>query len=183
VTVPGVRVTPVRRTVIVAVALVTGQALLCAIIGFVTFGGTDDAAPTAGAAGPRLAGPPIVVSPTGAPSPSRSAASKRRSSTRSTAEIRPTSPAPTSRPARRAPTGPAASPSIVPVVPAPPVPSVSLLPPIDLFPRPSAESSDPTAPAVANARCDDEGATSETAGGEAVRCVRGRTGELRWRLV
>lgn len=177
--------TPVRRTVIVAVALVTGQALLCAIIGFVTFGSPGDAAPSADAAGPRLAGPPIVVSPTGAPSPSRSAASKKRSTSRSTAAIRQRSPAPTAPAARRSPTRPAAPPStgIVPVVPAPPAPSGSLLPPIDLFPRPSAESDDPEAPAVANARCDDEGATSETADGQAVRCVRGRTGDLRWRLV
>jgi hypothetical protein len=68
VTVPGVRVTSVRRTVLIAVALVTGQALLCGLIGFLTFGNDEPRSPTP-AAEPQLAGPPLVVPPAALPPP------------------------------------------------------------------------------------------------------------------
>ena len=183
-TVPGVRVTSVRRTVGVAVALVTGQALLCAVIGIVTFSGKSTSAPGAQAVPPQLAGPPPVVPsastpPAGAPadrpepgtthsgrielptSPPASVA-VRNSATRRISPSRTTSPAPAG------PTAPATSP-----------PDLGLVQPSDAVPEEDA----PIPVVEERERCDDEGAAGRTAEGKAVRCERGRDGDLRWRLV
>jgi hypothetical protein len=57
------RVTSVRRSVTIATALVVSQALLCVIIGWVTFGHHDHSgSSSAEAAGPTL-GPGAVVPP------------------------------------------------------------------------------------------------------------------------
>lgn len=175
----GMRVTPVRRTVAVAVALVTAQALLCGVIGFVTFDDRGDA--TAGA---RAAGPQIFMPPTAAPSvstapPAASALSGRRA-------IRP--PAATSNPASRPPSSAVSGPP-PPAPPAsPPAPSTIAIPPAPppegLAPSsaPPPEDEEIEAPVRLGSRCDKEGAFGRTAEGEIVRCLRGRHGDLRWRL-
>jgi hypothetical protein len=181
---PGVRVTSVRRTVAVAVALVTGQALLCGIIGFVTFdkGGT---APDVRAAEPQLAGPPIVLPPSGAPPPGDRGEPPKAGSTRPARTERPTSP-PTSAAVRNSATraiSPSRTASVRPsATPSKPAPTTtptdrSLLPPV----APPVE--DAPVPVVENERCDEPGATGTTAEGRAVRCERDPDGELRWRLV
>ncbi|MGW4944926.1 hypothetical protein ACWEOZ_25430 [Actinoplanes sp. NPDC004185] len=181
-TMPGVRVTSVRRTVRVAVALVAGQALLCGVIGFVTFGG-DDAKSSGRAAEPQLAGPPIVVPSTNSPPPSDQAGRPVGASTKQTRTERPTSPAPV---AVRRSTTRSISPSRTATAPAAPVPppapttsptNRALLPPS--APAPGDDAPIP----VADEPCDDEGATDRTAEGKAVRCERDRNGDLRWRLV
>lgn len=183
-TVPDVRVTSVRRTVGVAVALVTGQALLCGIIGVVTFGGENTPAPGAPAVEPQLAGPPVVVPPRSTP-PAEPVRHPEPGSTSSGRIERP--PAPPASPAVRS----SATRTIVPsrTVSAPPPaapvtspPGLGLLPPSPV-PSSSAPKENAPPPVVLWERCDDEGATAETVDGQAVRCTRGRDGDLRWRRV
>ena len=176
-TVPDVRVTSVRRTVTVAGALVAGQALLCVVIGFVTFGDPEDEAPSVQAAVPRLVVPPTVP-------PSRPAAGEKF------AAVSSTTPRPTLTKQRSSPAGSTSSPAgrVPPASAAPEAsvtspPNVGLLPPSSSTPEPEPEPDDTPEPAVVHERCDTEGATSRTATGKAVRCERGRDGDLRWRLV
>jgi hypothetical protein len=185
---PGVRVTSVRRTVVVAVGLLTGQALLCGVIGFVTFGDRSGAAPRGRAAEPQLAGPPIVASSPGVqPSsggPVEPAGPRTPRATRTGLPVTPPAPAAVRQRTTR-PAGPTRS-SSAPVLPAPPAPAPSptdraLLPPSP--PASSAPQEDAPLPVVEKERCADEGATGSTAEGKAVRCERARDGELRWRLV
>lgn len=187
-TFPGPRTTPVRRTVIVAVSLVTGQALLGAVIGFVTFD-RDDEAPVAPRAADALAAPPIVVPAPSIPAPSRSsrAPRKRAAAAEVSTSIRRTLPPPagtteaeTERPRTSAtprPTSPApeSAPSSSPPPPEPPTPPPALLPPE--YDAPVDDTP------VIRERCDEEGATGRTEDGRAVRCERDRDGDLRWRPV
>lgn len=173
---PGVRVTSVRRTVLVAVTLVTAQALLGGIIGFVTFGGDRDA-PAPAAAEPQLAGPPVVL-PSSAPTP---AARLSIAASRAVRTERPTSPQP---PPERTPvtrtSSPAPATSKTPT-PLPPMPTISIPDPDLVAPVPPAVE-DPPVPVVGES-CDVPGAEGRTADDKAVRCLRGRDGRLRWRLV
>ena len=181
---PGVRVTSVRRTVRVAVALVTGQALLCGVIGFVTFGGRSAEPPGARESAPQLAGPPIVVPVPSTPPPSERAERPAFSTVPRTRTQRPTTP-PTSVAVRSsAPrsSGPTRTVSVPPAPPAPPKPAPSstdraLLPPS------SPVSGDDEPVPVPDERCDTEDATGRTDRGKAVRCEPDRDGDLRWRLV
>ena len=181
---PGLRTTSVRRTVIVAVSLVTGQALLGAVIGFVTFDRGEEAR-----VAPRptdaLAAPPIVVPapsipvPTGSQRPSR----KRAVAEVSTGVRRTPPPAPvptgtteaTTSPRTTAPPRPTTSaPATAPPSSAPPS-LPSLLPPVYDAP--------PEDIPVIRERCDEEGVTGRTDDGRLVRCERDRDGDLRWRPV
>ena len=181
---PGVRVTSVRRTVRIAVALVTGQALLCGIIGFVTFGGKDETPPRVRAAEPQLAGPPLVVPGTSPPpSPSERPERSRSATTKQTRTERPTSP--TAPASVRSTATRSVSPSRT-VTPPPPVPPpTATTSPTDraLLPPSSPVSGDDPLIPVADEPCDERGATGRTADGKAVRCERDRDGDLRWRLV
>ena len=174
---PGMRVTSVRRTVCVAVALVTGQALLCAIIGFVTFDG-DEPASRPGAAAPQLAGPPIAPPATGVPPPTGPVKRAKPGTARSTRTERPTSP-PTPAGVRTSATR-KVKPSLEIRIPRP-APSTSP-PDRELKPPSPVPVADAPVPVVQEP-CDDEGATGRTAGGQAVTCRRDRRGELRWTLV
>jgi hypothetical protein len=173
VTVPGVRVASVRRTVLVAGALLAGQALLCAVIGVVTFGERGGEPADVRVAGPRFAPPPVAPSAPG-PSPTRSAAAKQRGAVRSSMS-RPVSPpaGPPSRSSSPAPreAGPVASQP--PAVTTPPEV-------IGLPPPPSAGA---PAPPVVNEPCDTEGLIGMTVTGQVVRCAHGLGGMLRWRPV
>ncbi|RSM69881.1 hypothetical protein DMB66_10150 [Actinoplanes sp. ATCC 53533] len=180
-TVPGVRVTSVRRTVGIAVALVTGQALLCGVIGIVTFSDRSTSAPAAQAPEPQLAGPPPVVPSAGTPPVDAPAGRPEPGTTRYGRIELPTSPQ-ASVAVRNSATrtvGPSRTASVSPA----PAPATS---PSDLAlipPSPAAPEDDAPIPAVERERCDDEGALGETAAGKAVRCERDRRGDLRWRVV
>ena len=177
---PGLRATSVRRTVVVAVALVTGQALLCAVIGFVTFGDHGRPAPAGPRAAEPLAGPPVAVPAPVLPEPSAtSRAPRKRGKAHVSSSARPARPATTSPVPRRSSGAPAPEPAVTSpaaTAPAPEPPS-----PISLVPAEPVEESDP--PPVLGEPCDDEGATGRTAEGRAVRCEPGRGGDLRWRAV
>jgi hypothetical protein len=179
VTVPGVRVTSVRRTVGVAVALVTGQALLCGIIGIVTFTDRGTSAPGAQAPAPQLAGPPPVVPSAGPPPADAPVDHPEPGTTRHGRIELPTSPAaPVAvRNSATRTIGPSRTASVSPAPTTSP-PDVALIPP-----SPAAPDGDAPVPAVEGERCDDEGALGETAAGKAVRCERDRRGDLRWRVV
>jgi hypothetical protein len=173
---PGVRVTSVRRTVFVAVALVTAQALLGGVIGFVTFGGDRNSPAPPAAAEPRLAGPPVVP-PASLPTPAERVSI---AASRAVRTERPTSPQPppaTERsPATRTSSpAPAVSKGLPPL---PPMPTISVPDP-DLVAPPQDDAPVP----VAGEFCDEAGAEGRTADDKAVRCLRGRDGRLRWRLV
>jgi len=181
---PGVRATSVRRTVVVAMALVTGQALLGGFIGFVTFGGDGVASPPARAAEPQFAGPPVALPPS---DPTAEPAKRPRTAGPTTRTRGPTSPPAPARSSATRAISPSPTPSAAPAPVPPPVPSPStsptdrsLLPPSP--PQPVADPTVSPVPVV-DERCDDEGATGRTADGQAVRCERGDDGELRWRPV
>jgi len=185
VTVPGVRVTSVRRTVGIAVALVTGQALLCGVLGVLTFSDKGTSTPGAQAVEPQLAGPPPVVPSAGTPPAGRVEAGTARSG-----RIELPTPPPAAVAVRNSATrttSPSRTASVPPApVPAPATssPDSALLPPSPPTPEEDAAPGDDTpTPVVERERCDDEGAFAQTAEGKVVRCVRGRDGDLRWRLV
>ena len=163
--------TSVHRTVRVAVALIAGQALLCGVVGWVTFG----AGPARHSSAPvptvePLAGKPLTI-PTPAPPPPRppkssasSSPSARESSVKAVPATTATRPRPTSKPAARIPLKQVSPPPPVPALPIPasadPVQS-----PVELF--------DVCAPA---------GALGRTADGVSVRCVLGIDGTLHWQI-
>ncbi|UQU66120.1 hypothetical protein COUCH_07445 [Couchioplanes caeruleus] len=184
-TMPGLRATSVRRTVIVAVALVTGQALLGAVIGFMTFDRADEAPAPARAAEPAVA-PPIVVPPASMPAPTEASRPPRKravadasSGTRGPGRASSAS----ARTVTEPPAAPAA-PQLRTTVPTPP-PSSGPPPPAPPAPGlvPSPDVDEPEDPPVVREPCEDEGATGRTDDGKVVRCERGRDGKLRWRPV
>ncbi|GIM91574.1 hypothetical protein [Paractinoplanes toevensis] len=194
----------VRRTVRVAVALVVGQALLCALIGFLTLG-------RSGGSVDRMAEPPLVPPPATAPgSPSPTA------SFSATATTRPAQPArdatstrgkrkPDPTPATGATTA-ASEPPPEPMIdfPAPvttPTPGVSSTatsapsapsaptasPPKELIPPPAPPFGSAAPPVqdsvVAGDPCAPEWAFGRTSHGTLVRCVRTWHHRLRWKIV
>ncbi|MFI5490921.1 hypothetical protein [Actinoplanes sp. NPDC051859] len=184
-TMPAVRGTSVRRTVTVAVGLLTGQALLCAVLGFLTY--EEDAPRTQQRAAGPLVDAPIPAPKVTQPAPGESARSAHgRAGTQLSRNGLPAPPAPStssapSGPVRIVPspkwtalptTTPAADPSTEP--PAPPMP-----PPLPS--RPPEDGRRPT-PRIGQP-CEEEDATGRTRGGRAVRCLRERGGELRWQPI
>lgn len=185
-----------------AVALVVGQAMLCALIGWLTLGRhrTEPARPPGSAVVDQLAIPPVG----GAASPSSQGAIS------ATALSRP-APAVPRRPAPARSTADALPPPVVPatndpqpinappddpqvVPPAPPLPSPSLSSSprtrIPLTPVPSVATPAPsTSPEVVQepVRVGDEcrplGAYGRTAEGDLVRCLRDGRDEPRWKIV
>lgn len=179
---PGLRGTSVRRSVIVAVVLVAGQALLCAVIGFVTFGDHGGAAPPRARAADTIAGPPIVVPAPTVPQPRGSSrAPRRHGKAFVSSSARPARPVPrSSAPPRSRVAG---APETIATLPAKPAtkPSAALPSPISMLPpRPPDETG---AAPVAGEPCDEKGAIGITRGGRAVRCEPDRHGDLRWRPV
>jgi len=185
---PGPRTTSVRRTVLVAVSLVTGQALLGGVIGFVTFDRDDETTVASRAADP-VAAPPAVAPAPSVPAPEGSSRPPRkRPAAAVSTTIRRTPPpagTQTSEPATGRPRTPAPAESSEtsapePVPPAPP-PTSSPAPPA-LMPPEYDLPPDEDVPVVGE-RCEEEGATGRTGDGKAVRCERNRDGDLRWRPV
>jgi hypothetical protein len=162
----------------VAVALVTGQALLCAVIGYVTFGPSDPP-PQAAAPVEPLAGPamptPRMPQPSAAVSAGQPAVpSPRPSRTARTSESPVTliGPAPTTRPPTSA--TPAKT-TDRPMLEAPPAPPLLDVP----TPNPMLTPS-PTAPPVEDDPCETEGAEGQTAAGVNLVCTRLADGSLVW---
>ena len=182
----GARVLSARRTVRIALALVTGQALLCAVIGWVTFGTPDDR--RSGPRGPitTLTDPPFALpqlpaaAPSGSPStarPRRSAGSVDRSPVRSTARATRSARPPASVRARPRPVTPSAA---TPSTARPTKSSLPAAPPAD--PEPSGGGVGFEAPVVVGQRCDRRGELELTEDGVEVRCTRDRAGVLRWQI-
>jgi hypothetical protein len=173
VTEPDPRASPVRRTVLVALALVAGQLALCAVIGWLTFGDRWHPASTTapGVAAPPAGGadePPRVRPGSRTPAPTRPVKA-RRSVDPEPGAVRTAVPPP---PRRSRPTRGAA-----PVSPAPvrtPTPDAALVPP-----EPSPQIQEPVRPDTSCAPVNAEGRTAD---GKPVRCLRARDGVLRWHL-
>lgn len=180
---------PVRRTVRVATALVAGQALLCGVIGWVTFGRSDagpQAAPVAVEPAAPLPAAPSVFVP--APLPPEAPSSP--------------SPPPATRSARaktsvsRSPAAPLRTRTTTPTRPAPPAdeppPTLVIAPPEPTrgTPNPGLIGTVPPAPSdpvqrpvTVGDECAPEGALGVTADDRWVRCVRDDDGDLRWRII
>jgi hypothetical protein len=185
-----------RRTVRVATALVAGQAALCAVIGWITFGATHGPARTASAPVDPLAGAPLVIPPpsvvppvlpkTGPAVTAKATATSidRTTAPRSRRTARHSSPPPPAAPP------PVAPPPVAPL-PAPTAPTTT-----STDPPPSPPASDdsqlivptptPTPqiqqPVVVREPCDPENALGKTAAGVALVCVHAADGTLRWQI-
>lgn len=173
----------------VAVALVAGQAALCAVIGFVTFGpgsagGSADRAsearapavmPTA-SIGLPAAPMPMVPKPSATSRTAPNPKSHGRAADEADAEPR------TERSTRHADDRPE-------TISAPdagdtPAPSPTEPPPSeDAGEPPAGPGSGLSGPVKAGDECDTEGDRGRTAAGETVRCTRTDDDELRWRIV
>ncbi len=183
---PAARAAYPRRTVRVAAALVAGQAALCAVIGWVTFG-TPDAAPPSAA---RPADPPAarsIVVPTvsmALPVPAAPAAT----TTAGTATTRPKAPTRAPKPPRPATTPPRARTTSVPVPPTTPATPVftaeptAAPPAADVGATAAPTSPEVQKPVVVGEPCDPPGASGRTADDVDVRCVRGDDGPPRWQI-
>jgi hypothetical protein len=163
--------TSVRRSVVIATALVVSQALLCAVIGWVTFDHHDRSGSSAEAAGPVLTPPVVVPSASVRPVlPSRTLGESRllRNPTKADEPTIPTQSPPVSlAPPSAAP--PSAAPS-------------SAGPPLGFQAEPSPSESAIQQDAIPGKPCDPAGADGITHTGQAVRCRKGRSGDLIWRI-
>ncbi|MFI5888975.1 hypothetical protein ACIA5D_02520 [Actinoplanes sp. NPDC051513] len=183
----------VRRTVRVAVALVVGQALLCALIGWLTLGRGHGSAATVD----QMAAPPVPAptatsryatpAPTAATSATPPATAGRKTADRKVAAT----PSRANPPALDPPDPPAPAPpppapaTAVPELPDPTivvttttVPGRALVPPM-----PSPTLSEAPGPVTVGDRCLPEGAFARTADGDLVRCVRTWRHRSRWKIV
>ena len=166
-----------------AVALVVGQALLCAVIGWMTLGSprSEPARPSGTAVVDAMGAPPSPPSPPPAVHTSRvlaAPATQARKATSAPAPHRPTS----TRATRTASPSPTPSPVPIGAPPddpamAPPEPSPPSSP---SSPSPSDEVQEPVREGD---ECRPAGARGRTAEGEDVRCVREWPRRLRWRIV
>jgi hypothetical protein len=178
VTEPAAQPTSVRRTVTVATALVLSQAVLCGVIGWVTFGGKDPA-PARPRADGTLFGPAVVVPPASV-APVTTTPPAHRAARPEKAPRHVEQPAPT-----RSKAGPPAEPSpVVEAASAVPEPSVTARAGSNLV-RPSpAPSSSATVQIGADVGkpCAPAGAAGLTTDGVAVSCLPDRTGDLVWQI-
>lgn len=189
----------------VAVALVAGQATLCAVIGWVTFG-PGPATTAAGGAAAQQAAPAVLPAASAfqpaaplPPPPRRSTPARDDTKRPDARDQRPAEPDPkpaaattpartTAAPRPEPTTAPAQRPTLVveqpqddpPAPPAPPQP-----PPTEgtgLQPGPTATMDLPVTVEV-GAECPKEGDRGRTPDGRTVRCTEGDDGELRWQIV
>jgi len=178
----------VRRTVRMAVALVVGQALLCALIGWLTFSHSRSAGSDPGPVEiDQLAAPPPVAmrpSATVRPAPARSAAvpsakaarpAPRRTTRPARDWVPPAPPARTTAPARPGPIPPPRSPEPIQLPPPPPRPATSwpAAPPSGFLQQ----------PVTVGERCWPEGAFGLTRGRTLVRCDGDPHRPPRWKIV
>jgi hypothetical protein len=190
VTVPVARASA-RRTVRVAAALVAGQAVLCAVIGYVTLGGH-------GARGTDAAGPvdpfaarPLVLPPSAVPAPSATTVAPGPPAAAKSTPARPAATARSRHHPELTPTPPAAEPP-PDVLVAPPGPTTPTGP--STTPSPDATSSTgqsgqpPSPPAslptqesvTVGESCAPVDAPGVTTDGIAAQCVLSDAGVLSW---
>jgi hypothetical protein len=186
VTEPVAGTAPVRRTVRVATALVAGQALLCGVIGWVTFGPSEPG-PRAARTVEPLAPLPVVPSVVVPPAPPRASPPSRPASSRSVRakSSASRSPAAPKRPrVTTEPPPPADEPPPTLVI-APPDQDKTRTPPSPGLvgtgtPTPTASVQGPV---TVGGECEPEGAPGVTADDRRVRCVRAGDGDLRWQII
>lgn len=169
-----------RGTVRVAVALLVGQALLGALIGWLTLGRSPAA--DGGAAVDHLVAPPFAAPPATSPAPARSSAQPAGGGSSAPAEIRTPATRRNLPAAQRTTTPP-------PPPPDPPDPSPPLVtgspelitepPPAPLPPSATPEVQEPV---VIGERCRPPGAFGRTADGIEVRCLPGWHHRPRWKI-
>ena len=166
----------------VAVALLAGQAALCAVIGWVTFGppqtGPRSQQPVAPLAAPPLAMPTASVAMPPTPTPSTRAPKSDADRARSTRIHRAPAP-PAQKRARTVEERPAtvlAPDSLAPEPPAP-SPDVAATPPPD-----PTESGEVQGPVVEGEPCDPEGALGLTVDDVSLRCVRLEDDRIVWQI-
>jgi hypothetical protein len=178
-----------RRTVRVAVALVAGQAALCAGIGYLTLGGAHQHSHASPGAADPLAAGPLVVPPVQIMPPSAGSAAPRppsASTTRTTATTPATRPPPAAgsdrqRAAAEPPSSPLADPATAPMPP--PVPTKTIAPTGPQFLTPEPSDSGVQQDVKLGDVCSPVGADGLTTDDQKVRCVRDADGQLRWQLV
>jgi hypothetical protein len=185
-----------RRTVRVAVALVAGQAALCAVIGWVTLGGAHPH--NAGPPAPNpLAGGPLVVPPlTVAPAPPTSGAPAPHTSVpraplgppvivKAGVPATSTSPPKSTAPQWHPPITPTPQPvtKITTVPPAAPTVTASPSSDSSLARSPSPTPTDVQQGVVVGDPCDPVGAAGTTSDGTPVLCVLGDDGVQRWQIM
>lgn len=185
-----------RRTVRVAIALATGQALLCGVIGWVTFGPPETGPRAAAPVEPLIRHSPVVpavslpptvrTSTTAGPDPVATSRTPRAraSSTRP--------PKPLAAPP--AGTTTATTPPTTPAAPADDPPADPVIAPPEPAPEPTLTSTRPglvgpsvpdetvQGPVEVGDRCKPAGARGLTADDRRVRCVRDDDGDLRWQI-
>jgi hypothetical protein len=176
-----------RRTVRVAVALIAGQAALCAVIGYLTLGGPHLHSHASPAAADPLAAGPLVVPPVQIMPPSAAAVAPKppsASSSRPTATTLAARRSDSADPDRqRAAAEPPPSPLVEPPTPLPPAaPTKAASPSGPQFATPQPSDSDIQQNVKVGDVCSPIGADGVTADEESVRCVRSADGQLRWQL-
>ena len=194
----------VRRTVRLAVALVIGQALLCALIGWLTLGHDRSEPQRPGSPVDQLAAPPLVPAPPATVArsaavvskqsrrPSSAVADRPRATAVGTAAPRPTAATPTPTPTTNSAAAPTRSPVPIGSPPADPAPP-PMVPPLPPTPSASASSKVPPQgdaelpevqePVEAGARCRPLYAFGRTEEGNLVRCLRKGPYRPRWKIV
>lgn len=187
-----------------AVALVIGQALLCALIGWLTLGASrEEGRKSSGPAVDQLAAPPppavplpTVAESAGAPStrPPASVSPKsvsraRSGSSSSSSSVRSPEPRRKAVPPQPKKSSVAPSPTIILLppepspTPSPPVPSSRPPSPPAWWTGPDDDDPEVREPVTVGDRCRPEGAFGRTKEGVAVRCLRSWPRGPRWKIV
>jgi len=163
--------------VTIATVLIASQAVLCAVIGWVTFGGREQAGGSAARAAEPDLGPALVVPPVSvAPVTTSPTAHRPRRST----------PTPSAKPSRtppRVPPAPPRSTATKTTSPAATKRSSTRSPEGAVVVKPTPSASEVQGNAVVGAKCSPAGAEGVTVLGLAVRCRSDRSGDLIWQLV
>ena len=162
----------------IATALIASQAVLCAVIGWVTFGGKEQSGGSAARAaepklGPALVVPPVSVAPV-IPVPSSHQSPKPSAS--SSATIKPSRSTPPPVKATLPRSHPAETTAVPPKPPA--------TGPADgaVVARPTPSASEVQGNVVIGDECDPEGADGVTAIDIAVTCLPDHDGDLIWQI-
>ena len=184
----------VRRTVRLAAALVVGQVLLVAVIGWVTFTQAGQHSGRDTPAVEQLAAPPAVIPPPAVPAPTRSATPGPGAGTSTAGHPRDRTTDPDRPAAARASSSsrpPAAGPVLPPLPPpvatpgsGPETAPLTLVPtsdsPAAVTPTPTASSSPPV---LAGQACTEMYTLAQAADGQMVQCLPTRSHQLRWKIV
>jgi hypothetical protein len=165
--------------VTVATALVASQAVLCAVIGWITFGGTNQPAQSTARAAEPVLGPPIVVPPASVAPVVPPSAARRDTPVTGRAS---STPKPTSAPARTAVPPSLPHHTILPTQIVPRLPAASR-DGVGLVVGPTPSASGTQGNVEVGKECAPEDAIGSTADDFAVLCARDRGGNLIWQII